>query len=185
MASEEEDVSGDNEVEESESVHTPREVLLTRSSKGFGFNIRGQVSEGGKLRPIGGELYAPLQYISAVVEGGPAAEASIKPGDRLTEVNGISVEGADHQKVVDLIKSSGNSVRLTVLSVTSDEASRLEQDSHTQAQDSFDMRSVPVQIPSFDKKTGQDGKEFVVRFDQYCVRMCCVRVCHLFRFVVH
>lgn len=120
-------------------------------------------------------MYAPLQYISAVVEGGPAAEASIKPGDRLTEVNGISVEGADHQKVVDLIKSSGNSVRLTVLSVTSDEASRLEQDSHTQAQDSFDMRSVPVQIPSFDKKTGQDGKEFVVYNVTICNQQTCSR----------
>lgn len=32
--------------------------------------------------------------------------------------NGINVEGSTHKKVVDLIKSGGNNLTLTVLSVT-------------------------------------------------------------------
>lgn len=64
----------------------PREVKLVKGSHGFGFNIRGQVSEGGQLKSIGGVLYAPMQYISAVLEGGPADEANIRVGDRVLEV---------------------------------------------------------------------------------------------------
>ena len=64
----------------------PHEVCVIKSSQGFGFNVRGQVTEGGQLRSIGGELYAPMQYISAVLEGGPGEEAGLKVGDRILEV---------------------------------------------------------------------------------------------------
>ena len=156
MASEATTENGDGQ-----SLHVPREVLLVKGKKGFGFNIRGQVSEGGKLRSIGGELYAPLQYISAVVEGGPAAEGGIKSGDRLLEVNGVAVEGVDHQKVVELIKGSGSKVKLTVMSVTEEEALKLEQDS-VQTSDMSDVKSVPISVPEFEKKTDENGKEYVV-----------------------
>ena len=39
-----------------------------------------QVSEGGQLKSINGELYAPLQHVSAVLEGGAAAKAGILKG---------------------------------------------------------------------------------------------------------
>ena len=45
-----------------------------------------QVSEGGQLRSIGGELYAPMQHVSAVLEGGAAQRAGIQKGDRILEV---------------------------------------------------------------------------------------------------
>lgn len=145
-----------------EEPREPREVTLVKGSKGFGFNIRGQVSEGGKMKPINGQLYAPLQYISAVVEGGPAAEANVKPGDRLLAVNDVAVEGVEHQRVVDLIRTSGKKVKLTLVSVTKEEASRLEMES-TPNVDAVDVRSVPLSIPDLEKKTGEDGKEYVVR----------------------
>ena len=44
---------------------------------GFGFNVRGQVNEGGTLRSINGELYAPLQHVSAVLEQGAAEQAGL------------------------------------------------------------------------------------------------------------
>lgn len=53
---------------------------------GFGFNIKGQVSEGGQLRSINGELYAPLQHVSAVLPGGAAEKAHLRKGDRILEV---------------------------------------------------------------------------------------------------
>jgi sorting nexin-27 len=64
----------------------PRVVSIYKSETGFGFNVRGQVSEGGPLRSINGELYAPLQHVSAVLESGAAEKAGIRKGDRILEV---------------------------------------------------------------------------------------------------
>jgi sorting nexin-27 len=44
------------------------------------------VSEGGTLRSINGQLYAPLQHISAILEGGAAQRAGVFKGDRILEV---------------------------------------------------------------------------------------------------
>lgn len=35
---------------------------------------------------VAGELYAPLQHVSAVLEGGAAERAGIRKGDRILEV---------------------------------------------------------------------------------------------------
>ena len=64
----------------------PRVVKIVKSETGFGFNVRGQVSEGGQLRSINGQLYAPLQHVSAVLKGGAADKAGIFKGDRILEV---------------------------------------------------------------------------------------------------
>uniref|UniRef100_A0A673N278 Sorting nexin-27-like n=2 Tax=Sinocyclocheilus rhinocerous TaxID=307959 RepID=A0A673N278_9TELE len=65
----------------------PRVVRIVKSESGYGFNVRGQVSEGGQLRSINGELYAPLQHVSAVLPGGAADRAGIGKGDRILEKN--------------------------------------------------------------------------------------------------
>lgn len=72
--------------EDESPAHAPHPVKVRKSAQGYGFNVRGQVTEGGQLKSIGGELYAPMQYISAVLEGGPAEEAGLKIGDRILEV---------------------------------------------------------------------------------------------------
>lgn len=64
----------------------PRVVTINKTDTGFGFNVRGQVSEGGQLRSINGELYAPLQHVSAVLDHGAAEQAGIRKGDRILEV---------------------------------------------------------------------------------------------------
>ncbi|KQL33735.1 hypothetical protein AAES_29568 [Amazona aestiva] len=64
----------------------PRVVRIVKSESGYGFNVRGQVSEGGQLRSINGELYAPLQHVSAVLGGGAADRAGVRKGDRILEV---------------------------------------------------------------------------------------------------
>lgn len=53
---------------------------------GFGFNVKGQVSEGGQLRSLNGVLYAPLQHVSAVLPGGAAEKAGLLRGDRILQV---------------------------------------------------------------------------------------------------
>lgn len=79
-------ISRFNKVRISEEKQGPRLVTIRKTETGFGFNVRGQVSEGGQLRSIGGELYAPLQHVSAVLEGGAAEKAGIIRGDRILEV---------------------------------------------------------------------------------------------------
>lgn len=69
-----------------DTVAGPHPVCICKGMQGFGFNVRGQVTEGGQLKSIGGELYAPMQYISAVLEGGPGEKAGLKVGDRILEV---------------------------------------------------------------------------------------------------
>ena len=64
----------------------PHVVTIHKTETGFGFNVRGQVSEGGTLKSINGELYAPLQHVSAVLEGGAAQVAGVFKGDRILEV---------------------------------------------------------------------------------------------------
>lgn len=97
----------------------PRDVYLEKSAKsGFGFNIRGQVNNGGQLKAINGILYGPLQHVSAVTEDGPAEIEGIRQGDRILAVNGINVEGATHKEVVNYIKSGGDSLRLKIISVS-------------------------------------------------------------------
>ena len=57
------------------------------------------MSEGGNLKSINGDLYAPLQHISAVLPGGAAEVAGVFRGDRILDVNDINVEGATHKQV--------------------------------------------------------------------------------------
>jgi len=142
----------------------PRVVTISKTDTGFGFNVRGQVSEGGPLKSISGELYAPLQHVSAVLEGGAADRAGVKKGDRILEVNGVNVEGATHKQVVDLIKSGGDKLTLTVISVTAKEAEKLEPGEDSSAftyYDYSDKRSLPISIPDYNYNE-RSGERYVV-----------------------
>lgn len=86
MSQEDQVVENGSDGLESPVIRDPHVAKVVKNQQGFGFNVRGQVSEGGQLRSIGGQLYAPMQYISQVLEGGPADEAGLKVGDRILEV---------------------------------------------------------------------------------------------------
>ncbi|XP_053907297.1 protein TAMALIN [Cuculus canorus] len=61
------------------------------------------------------------------VHGGSAAEAAgLQPGDAITGVNGLNVEGVRHREIVEIIKSSGNALRLDTLYGTSIRRAELE-----------------------------------------------------------
>lgn len=130
----------------------PRVVHIKKTETGFGFNVRGQVNEGGPLKSINGRLYAPLQHVSAVLEGGAAEMAGVLKGDRILEVNGVNVEGATHKAVVDLIKSGNEELTLTVISVSPHEAAKLEpgeEMSNYITYDYSEKRSLPISIPEY------------------------------------
>lgn len=83
------DDCGDRSSDSSQSIQIssgPRQVIIEKIDTGFGFNVRGQVTEGGQLKSINGELYAPLQHVSAVLEGGAAENAGVVVGDRILSV---------------------------------------------------------------------------------------------------
>jgi len=141
----------------------PHVVTIHKTETGFGFNVRGQVSEGGNLKSINGELYAPLQHISAVLPGGAAEVAGVFRGDRILEVNGVSVEGSTHKQVVDLIKSGGDSLTLTVISLPASEVDRLEppETGPVQYVDYSEKRSLPITVPDY-RHVQESGEKFVV-----------------------
>ena len=159
----------ENEVEspeekngESTSFETTRTVTIDKTSRGFGFNLRGQVAEGGQLRSIGGELYGPMQHISYVLEGGPADLAGVKEGDRILEVNGESAQGVTHLKVVEMIQKNTNQVKLALISVSQEEASKLDADFiHPPTQmDVSERKYVNLKIPEW-RKIYSNGEHFI------------------------
>lgn len=81
----------------------PRVVELPKTEEGLGFNVMG-----------GKEQNSPI-YISRIIPGGVAdRHGGLKRGDQLLSVNGVSVEGENHEKAVELLKQAVNSVKLVV-----------------------------------------------------------------------
>uniref|UniRef100_U3JXG7 Uncharacterized protein n=1 Tax=Ficedula albicollis TaxID=59894 RepID=U3JXG7_FICAL len=137
----------------------PRVVRIVKSESGYGFNVRGQVSEGGQLRSINGELYAPLQHVSAVLDGNSVGIWFFFPYR-----NGVNVEGATHKQVVDLIRAGEKELVLTVLSVPPHEAESLEPPEEPLGPPFYDYsekQAVPISIPTY-KHVEQSGEKFVV-----------------------
>ncbi len=64
----------------------PRTIIIKKCNDGFGFNVRGQVVEGGQIKAIHGKLYAPLQHVSAVSDQSSAEKAGLCVGDKILQV---------------------------------------------------------------------------------------------------
>ncbi|VDK42073.1 unnamed protein product [Anisakis simplex] len=79
------------------------DVVLTRSDQdGFGFVIISSTNKNGST-------------IGRIMEGSPAARCGqLRVGDRVIAVNGIDIMTLPHNQIVNLIKDSGLSVRLTI-----------------------------------------------------------------------
>lgn len=74
------------------------------------------------------------------------------------------MEGSDHSSVVKLIRNSGKEVNMIVVSVSDEEARRLEPEGSSgsiSAMDYFERRSVPISVPDTRKDRDAAGKEFV------------------------
>ncbi|KAF6027093.1 SNX27 [Bugula neritina] len=134
----------------------PRNVIIEKIETGFGFNVRGQVTEGGQMKSINGELYAPLQHVSAVLKGGAAEKAGIIVGDRILAVNGVDVEGATHKQVVDLIRSGGDKLSLSVIAVPTEpvstslsQVSNASDDYQDIDYDYTERKTLPISIPDY------------------------------------
>ncbi|XP_069738176.1 protein scribble homolog isoform X17 [Phaenicophaeus curvirostris] len=87
------------------------ELMLTivRQTGGLGISIAG----GKGSTPYKGDDEGI--FISRVSEEGPAAHAGVRVGDKLLEVNGVSLHCAEHHTAVEALRGSGSSVSMTVL----------------------------------------------------------------------
>ncbi|KAK7494609.1 hypothetical protein BaRGS_00014262 [Batillaria attramentaria] len=61
--------------------------------------------------------FPALQYLDSVDPGSQAERAGLRTGDFILEINGENVVRASHERVVQLIRSSGNTLTLKVVSV--------------------------------------------------------------------
>ncbi|XP_060787857.1 protein scribble homolog isoform X14 [Neoarius graeffei] len=84
-------------------------LSILRQTGGLGISIAG----GKGSTPYKGDDEGI--FISRVSEDGPAARAGVKVGDKLLEVNGVELQGAEHHTAVEALRSSGTAVTMTVL----------------------------------------------------------------------
>lgn len=82
----------------------PRVIVLTkREGQTFGFFLRVERDQEGHL-------------IRSLDMGGPAELAGLKDGDRIIRVNGVFVDNMEHAEIAEMVRKSGMSVTLHVLS---------------------------------------------------------------------
>ncbi|XP_052416233.1 protein scribble homolog isoform X18 [Carassius gibelio] len=84
-------------------------LTILRQTGGLGISIAG----GKGSTPYKGDDEGI--FISRVSEEGPAARAGVKVGDKLLEVNGVDLHGAEHHTAVEALRNSGTAVVMTVL----------------------------------------------------------------------
>lgn len=132
--------------------HQPRVVVITKGSDGYGFYLKAGSEHKG-------------QIIKDVEAGSPAEAAGLKNNDLVVAVNGESVEGLDHDSVVEMIRKGGDQTRLLVVDKEADSIYRLAQFSpllYCQSQEQLPNGSVkegPAPIPAPLEATSSDTTE--------------------------
>lgn len=93
----------------------PRELELQRRNTGdFGFSLRrttmlDRKSDGGVCRRV--------VHFAEPGAGTKDRALGLVPGDRLVEINGVNVESKNRDEIVEMIRQSGNTVRLKVQTI--------------------------------------------------------------------
>ncbi|XP_061027426.1 protein scribble homolog isoform X3 [Eubalaena glacialis] len=100
----------EEEEEREEAVASAPSVKLTltivRQTGGLGISIAG----GKGSTPYKGDDEGI--FISRVSEEGPAAQAGVRVGDKLLEVNGVALQDAEHQQAVEALRGAGTTVHM-------------------------------------------------------------------------
>uniref|UniRef100_A0A8C5PYW7 Cytohesin 1 interacting protein n=1 Tax=Leptobrachium leishanense TaxID=445787 RepID=A0A8C5PYW7_9ANUR len=116
-------MSRSNSLVDSLSAGPQRRLLLIvkQDNEPFGFEIQTY-----KLQHQNAYAMEMCTYVCKVHENSPSSCAGLKKGDMLTNINGISTEGFSHQQTVDLIRSSGNYLRIETVNGTNIRRTELE-----------------------------------------------------------
>ncbi|TKS83526.1 Unconventional myosin-XVIIIa [Collichthys lucidus] len=135
----------------------PRELELQRRNTGdFGFSLRrttmlDRKSDGGVCRRV--------VHFAEPGAGTKDRALGLVPGDRLVEINGANVESKNRDEIVEMIRQSGNTVRLkvqTILELSELNRSwlRMTQDLHNEVLDSDVESSQPQAVTKPELDTG-------------------------------
>ncbi|XP_053502050.1 unconventional myosin-XVIIIa isoform X2 [Ictalurus furcatus] len=93
-------------------VPEPRELELQRRNTGdFGFSLRRTTVLDQKPD---GSVYRRVVHFAEPGAGKTDAVLGLVPGDRLVEINGLNVENKNRDEIVEMIRQSGETVRLKV-----------------------------------------------------------------------
>ncbi|PWA29623.1 synaptojanin-2-binding protein [Gambusia affinis] len=85
------------------------DINLNRGPAGLGFNIIGGIDQQFIANDNG-------VYVSRIKEGGSAAlDGRLEEGDKIVQINGVSLENRYHHEVVELFRSAGENVQLRVM----------------------------------------------------------------------
>ncbi|CAL8303605.1 unnamed protein product [Lota lota] len=85
----------------------PRLCHMVKEANGYGFNLHSEKSK-------------PGQFIRAVDDHSPAQRAGLLPGDKIVQVNSMSVAGMQHAEVVAAIKAGGEETSMLVVDSEAD-----------------------------------------------------------------
>ncbi|XP_055150232.1 multiple PDZ domain protein isoform X8 [Symphalangus syndactylus] len=149
----------EGEGEESELQNTaysnwnqPRRVELWREpSKSLGISIVGGRGMGSRLS--NGEVMRGI-FIKHVLEDSPAGKnGTLKPGDRIVEVDGMDLRDASHEQAVEAIRKAGNPVVFMVQSIIN--RPRAPSQSESEPEKAL-LCSVPPPPPSAFAEMGSD-----------------------------
>ncbi|KAG8590483.1 hypothetical protein GDO81_006778 [Engystomops pustulosus] len=90
----------------------PRELVLQRRNTGdFGFSLRRTTMLD---RALDGQVYRRVVHFAEPGAGTKDLALGLVPGDRLVEINGRNVENKSRDEIVEMIRQSGDTVRLKV-----------------------------------------------------------------------
>ncbi|KAG9485985.1 hypothetical protein GDO78_008861 [Eleutherodactylus coqui] len=90
----------------------PRELVLQRRNTGdFGFSLRRTTMLD---RASDGQVYRRVVHFAEPGAGTKDLALGLVPGDRLVEINGRNVENKSRDDIVEMIRQSGDTVRLKV-----------------------------------------------------------------------
>ncbi|XP_051273335.1 protein scribble homolog [Dicentrarchus labrax] len=98
----------------------PQESLISQVPLRLQIKVSGQRGSLG-ISIAGGKGSLPYKdhdegiFISRVNKGGASEKAGIHVGDRLLEVNGISMQGATHHEAVSALRNAGSCIKMKVL----------------------------------------------------------------------
>ncbi|KAE8581144.1 hypothetical protein XENTR_v10024679 [Xenopus tropicalis] len=96
-------------------------AVVKQDNETFGFEIQTY-----KLQHQNVHAYEMCTYVCRVHDNSPSSRAGLKIGDMLKTVNGVCTDGFTHQETVDLIRASGNYLRIEAVNGTKIRKSELE-----------------------------------------------------------
>ncbi|XP_031233600.1 multiple PDZ domain protein isoform X5 [Mastomys coucha] len=130
----------------------PRRVELWREpSKSLGISIVGGRGMGSRLS--NGEVMRGI-FIKHVLEDSPAGKnGTLKPGDRIVEVDGMDLRDASHEQAVEAIRKAGNPVVFMVQSIINRPRAPSQSESESEK---APLCNVPPSSPSVFSEMGSD-----------------------------